>query len=278
MTTYLQNQNVRRAFSAFFLLALLVSMFSGTVGRLDLGMVSVASACQADKPCADSNGTPTITEPKKKDDVVTVTIDDVQAEVVSLTNNGGGTPNLNAQGVQTQALTGSNDSTMTLSVPEGTTLNLPANTNTTVIYYVSDSDVTIVDAASIANTSSGLPVGTNNLAGVGNVDNNGNHNGSNPHVYTVEELTAFAETLGFDCGENATNANVSCWNYWYITNLHRENGQPVCGSTGNANNPLIKDYGGWLIKLSMIKSRVDDGKYEYGETYTCGGNSKNNRR
>ncbi len=272
-------QNVRRAISAALLFTLLLSMF-GNVGPalkgLNLGMVSTASACQTGKPCEDAAGSPTVQEPKEEK-VVTVDIEGVQAEVIALNNNGGGTPNLNAKGVQTQALTGSNNSTITLSVPEGTTLNLPANTNATVI-YVSDSDITIVDAASVTDISSGLPGGTNNIPGVGNTDNNGNHNGSNPHVYTVEELTLFAETLGFNCGENATNANVACWNYWYITNLHRENGQPVCASTGNANNPLIKDFGGWLIKLSMIKSRVDDGKYEFGETYTCGGNNKNNKR
>lgn len=243
MPTILKSESLRRALSAVILLALVFSMF-GNVGPalkgLNLGMVSLAFACKDGKPCEDAPGQVAKTE-------------EPPAEV-PLVNNGGQTlpDNAVANGVANQPQNQPAQEPAIASAP--TTENLVVSSNV------------------------GLPGGTNNLPGVGNVNNNGLHNGGNPHVYTTTELQAFAQTLGFDCGENATNSNVACWNYWYITNLHRENGQPVCASTGNANNPLIKDYGGWLIKLSMIKSRVDDGSYTYGETYTCGGNSKNNKR
>jgi hypothetical protein len=124
-----------------------------------------------------------------------------------------------------------------------------------------------------------IPGGSNNLPGTGNADNSGNHNGSNPHVYTKEELEAFALTVGMDCGESAIVSNVSCWNHWVISTLWQPIGNdqqhPVCSDTSNANNVLIKDYGGWLVKLSMIKAKVDEGTYVYGDAHECGGNGKN---
>ena len=266
--TNIKNQNVRRAYSAFFLLALLVSMFSGTVGRLDLGMVSVASACQTGKPCEDANGSPTIQEPKEEE-VVTVDVGDVQATVVSLSNNGGGTPNLNAQGVQTQAINGTNNSTITLSVPAGTQLDLPAETNATII-YTNEVIESILSNSSLS--SGGLPGGTNNLPGVGNVNNNGQQNGGNPQIVEPAILAEFLTTLSVECPYPSSDAAVDCWNHFVFNNVYTENGGNIhhdCRDTGNANNPMLKPNGGTVVKLSMLYWDVYYGRAFIGEPTSC---------
>lgn len=128
--------------------------------------------------------------------------------------------------------------------------------------------------------------GTVILPGVGNTDNNGQHNGTgnNPNVVPLEDLLDFLAMLGFDCGTGASNANVACWNHYPPSNLWKINGSngspfamPICFDTGNSNNPLIRDYGGFLIKASHWYHQVNDapnGNHQYprmvvGEVHSC---------
>ena len=148
---------------------------------------------------------------------------------------------------------------------------------------VTADDISVGDVGSgVEVTDAGLVI----LPGVGNADNNGQHSGgsNNPNVVPLDDLLNFLAQVGFNCGEGASNANVACWNHFPPSNLWKINGSngspfamPVCFDTGNANNPLAKDYGGFLIKASHWYHQVYDepnGNHQYprmfiGETHTC---------
>lgn len=269
--TNIKNQNVRRAYSAFFLLALLVSMFGGTVGRLDLGMVSVASACQTGKPCEDANGSPTIQEPKEEE-VVTVDVGDVQATVVSLSNNGGGTPNLNAQGVQTQAINGTNNSTITLSVPAGAQLTLPAETNATVIY------TEILTSGDPTDTTLG------NTTEVSAYDDvmDGSHTVSphgKPEYCTTSETNAelsYAEFVALarswsQFWQPNEDHTVYGWAH-YVIPVYTEgpNGWSIqYVETSNSDNELVTGRGGWPNKSTNLWKQYNDNLVHFPDQVSC---------
>lgn len=236
--TNINYQNVRRALSAVLLFTLLLSMF-GNVGPalkgLNLGMVSTASACQPDKPCADAPGQVAKTE-------------EAPDESAPLVNNGGQTlpPQAVANGVANQP--------QNQPASEPVIANAPATEE------------------SNASSDTGLPGGTNNLPGVGNVNNNGQHNGSNPHIVDQAILESFLLTLSVECPYPSSEAAVDCWNHFVFNNVYTINGGNVhhdCRDTGNANNPMLKPNGGTVVKLSMLYLDVMYGRAYIGDPQSC---------
>lgn len=261
MTAYQRNERNRRLISAMLLFTLVLSMF-GNIGPalkgFDLGFVSTASACQPGKPCEDAPGqTKTETE----------TIEVVPGTLV---NNGGQVIQGNGNGVVTQALEGTNNATVTLIVQPDTVLNLPENTNATVII----AGATDADTASDLTSNTATNTATANSA----VTQTTTTSGGNPHLVDPVLLEAFEATLNFGCGTGASHSNVGCWNHFTMTTLYqvKNNGtlKPVCRDTSNANNELVRDNGGWLVILSKFYIGVQNEEYELGPIYQCGGNPK----
>lgn len=223
---------------------------------LMLGTLGITTAAAKCDPATNPNCP---TDAPGQEPVTPPTSGPVTVVTGTLVNNGGQVVQGNGNGVLNQALAGTNNATVTIIVSPDTVLNLPATTNATVIVAGATEDAAsdlTGDAATIVSNTA--------------------NTGGNPHLVDPVLLEAFEATLNFGCGTGASHSNVACWNHFTMTTLYKvqRNGtlKPVCRDTSNANNELVRDNGGWAVILSKFYTGVQNGTYELGPTYQCGGN------